>query len=215
MKEKLNEIVEKYKKVRTSGLNLKYFEGDFFKSFRDNFRQTSMFEEKKLIEEENLMQVVKNLQKIKKVDGKKTFTEVLEGKEGVKSVFNDFLKEKPTEMLSFGSSGSSMILLPTFMTQWHEKRIKEKLPLRVIFNNVPQSFNRIKNGPRLNYAQVRISPIKDFTMIGTVIYGETVNLIMFDIEEPLVIKMKGKQVSKLFKDNFEILWKHAKTLSQN
>ncbi|MBU3942527.1 DNA polymerase III subunit delta [Patescibacteria group bacterium] len=49
MKEKLKEIVEKYKKVRTSGLNLKYFEGDFFKSFRDNFRQTSMFEEKKLI----------------------------------------------------------------------------------------------------------------------------------------------------------------------
>ena len=49
MKEKLKEIVEKYKKVRTSGLNLKYFEGDFFKNFQDNFRQTSMFEEKKLV----------------------------------------------------------------------------------------------------------------------------------------------------------------------
>lgn len=49
MREKLKEIVEKYKKVRTSGLNLKYFEGDFFKNFKDSFKQTSMFEEKKLI----------------------------------------------------------------------------------------------------------------------------------------------------------------------
>ncbi|MBU2545289.1 DNA polymerase III subunit delta [Patescibacteria group bacterium] len=50
MKEKLKEIVEKYKKVRTSGLNLKYFEGsgNFFESFKSDFKQISMFKEKKL-----------------------------------------------------------------------------------------------------------------------------------------------------------------------
>ena len=48
MKEKLKEIVDKYKKVRTSGLNLRYFNGDSFKSFQDGLKQTSIFEEKKL-----------------------------------------------------------------------------------------------------------------------------------------------------------------------
>lgn len=49
MKEKLKEIVDKYKKVRTSGLSLKYFNGESFKDFRDNFKQVTMFKEKKLV----------------------------------------------------------------------------------------------------------------------------------------------------------------------
>lgn len=50
MREKLKEIVEKYKKVRTSGLSLKYFEKgeNFFNDFESDFKQTSMFKEKKL-----------------------------------------------------------------------------------------------------------------------------------------------------------------------
>ena len=46
MGEKLKEIVERYKKVHKSGLNLKYF--DDFANFKDEIRQTSMFKEKKL-----------------------------------------------------------------------------------------------------------------------------------------------------------------------
>ena len=48
MKEKLKEIVDKYKKVRTSGLNLKYYDGESFKDFQDGLKQASMFKEKKL-----------------------------------------------------------------------------------------------------------------------------------------------------------------------
>ncbi|OGZ17629.1 MAG: DNA polymerase III subunit delta [Candidatus Nealsonbacteria bacterium RBG_13_37_56] len=47
MEEKMKEIVEHYKKVHKSGLNLKYF--DVFSDFEDNIKQTSMFKEKKLV----------------------------------------------------------------------------------------------------------------------------------------------------------------------
>lgn len=47
MREKMKEIVEHYKKVHQSGLNLKYF--DDFSNFEDNIKQTSMFKEKKLV----------------------------------------------------------------------------------------------------------------------------------------------------------------------
>jgi len=46
MREKLKEIIERYKKIHKSGLNLKYF--DDFDNFKDGIRQTSMFKEKKL-----------------------------------------------------------------------------------------------------------------------------------------------------------------------
>ena len=43
----MKEIVEHYKKIHKTGLNLKYF--DVFSDFEDNIKQTSMFKEKKLI----------------------------------------------------------------------------------------------------------------------------------------------------------------------
>lgn len=48
-RQKLNEIVEHYKKVHKSGLNLKYFDGKKldFKDFRQEFEQIPMFSEKK------------------------------------------------------------------------------------------------------------------------------------------------------------------------
>jgi len=49
-RQKLNEIVEHYKKIHKSGLNLKYFDGENlnFQDFTDEVRQSSMFKEKKL-----------------------------------------------------------------------------------------------------------------------------------------------------------------------
>ncbi len=54
-RQKLNEIIEHYKKIHKSGLNLKYFNCQkesgktIFADFRDLVRQTSMFKEKKLV----------------------------------------------------------------------------------------------------------------------------------------------------------------------
>jgi len=54
MREKLNEVVESYKKIHKSGLNLRYFDcsektaEDTFNNLKDEIRQASMFEEKKL-----------------------------------------------------------------------------------------------------------------------------------------------------------------------
>ncbi len=49
--QKLNEIIEHYKKIHKSGINLKYFDGANLNSqdFQDEIRQTSMFDEKKII----------------------------------------------------------------------------------------------------------------------------------------------------------------------
>jgi len=48
---KLNEIVEHYKKIHKSGLNLKYFDGKTvdFEEFKNEIQSVSMFAEKKLI----------------------------------------------------------------------------------------------------------------------------------------------------------------------
>ena len=50
-RQKLNEIINHYKKIHKSGLNLKYFDGRelSLEGFKDEIQQTSMFAEKKMI----------------------------------------------------------------------------------------------------------------------------------------------------------------------
>jgi DNA polymerase-3 subunit delta len=49
--QKLNEIIEYYKKIHKSGLNLRYFEGENlnFQNFKNEVETVSMFQEKKLL----------------------------------------------------------------------------------------------------------------------------------------------------------------------
>jgi DNA polymerase-3 subunit delta len=78
-KKKLQEIVESYKKVHRSGLNLIYFDAKQkeFKDFLDSFKAVSMFSEKKLVILKNLfnnakfqedfLEEIKNLEKLKDI----------------------------------------------------------------------------------------------------------------------------------------------------
>jgi len=49
--QKLNEIIERYRKIHQSGLNLRYFEGENlnFQDFKNEVEAVSMFQEKKLV----------------------------------------------------------------------------------------------------------------------------------------------------------------------
>jgi DNA polymerase-3 subunit delta len=51
IKAKLNELTENYRKKNSSGFNFKSFEGEKldYQTFKDEFRQTAMFKEKKLV----------------------------------------------------------------------------------------------------------------------------------------------------------------------
>ena len=57
-KKKLEEIIEHYEEVHKSGLNLRFFDGKDlnYQDFKDEFRQSPMFQEKKLLILKNIFQ---------------------------------------------------------------------------------------------------------------------------------------------------------------
>jgi len=167
------------------------------------------FEEDKEREEEILKGIVKELSVIKPA-GIKTKTEIFEGKEGMKSAMNYILKEKPDEILSYGSSGISHKLLPYFMVHWHKKRISNKIPGKVIYNDTPEAKDRIEKGPSLKLAKVKFLPIKSSSITGTIIYGNKVLITIWSLENPIAISIENEEVAKNYKDNFSLLWKQSK-----
>lgn len=169
------------------------------------------FEEKKKIEEETLKQIIPELTSLKSMAEKKANVEVFEGKEGMKSVMSYILKEKPKEIRIYGSSGVSYKLLPFFMEHWHKQRIKQKIPIRIIYNDVPESKERIKKGPSLGLVKIRFFPVKDVSLTGTIIYNNKVLITIWNPEAPLAVSIESKEISKNYRDNFEILWANSKT----
>ena len=169
------------------------------------------FEEKKKIEEETLKNIIPELASLRGMAEKKANVEVFEGKEGMKSVMSYILKDRPKEILIYGSSGVSYKLLPFFMEHWHKQRTKQKIPIRIIYNNVPESKERIKKGPSLRLAKIRFFSIKDVSLTGTIIYNDKVLITFWNPESPLAVSIKSKEISKNYRDNFEILWTNSKT----
>ena len=182
----------------------KYFTAVDPKKILDNF------EEQREKEEIALKEIIPELTKLQNIAKKKANVEIFEGKEGMKSVFSYILKDNPKEILVYGSSGVSYKLLPFFMEHWHKQRIKQKISARIIYNNVPESRERIKKGPSVRYIDIKFMPIKNFSLTGTLIYHNKVLITMWNPETPLTISIESKDIVKQYRDNFELLWKIAK-----
>lgn len=105
-RQKLKEMIDHYKEIRKSGLNLKYFDAEnlSYEDFQDEFQQISMFEEKKLIVLTNIFSNQdfkdKFLKNSKKLISSDDIILVFEEGKPKKDKLFEFLKQK-TESQAF------------------------------------------------------------------------------------------------------------------
>lgn len=134
--------------------------------------------------------------------------QVFEGKEGVKTVFNDVLK-LGKEFLCLGSTGRSQII-SYFLERFHKQRIKMKIPWRVIYNDDKLGRRRGAITSKWPYSKVRYMKKTDPTT--TYCYGDKVAIVIWLKEKLLAIMIKDDIIAKAYKEFFEVLWKTAKTI---
>jgi sugar-specific transcriptional regulator TrmB len=199
----LEVLVEKGFISYTIKAGKKYFQAVNPDKILDNFK------EQKERQESELKDIIPELNKLNLSSTKKANVEVFEGKEGMKTAMSYILKERPKEILIYGSSGVGYKLLPYFLEHWHNERIKLKIPIRIIYNKTPEAKERIKNGPSLKLSKIRFFPIESVSLTGTITYNNSVLITMWNLESPLAILIKSEEISKSYKENFEILWKTA------
>lgn len=133
--------------------------------------------------------------------------EVYEGQEGIKTVLSDVLKENK-EWLCLGSTGKSKEIIPFFLEHLHKQRIKQKVSLRVIYNNDEFGEKRAKELEREKYTQIRFmsksSPSTTYT------YGNKVVIIHWEKDKLFAIMIEDKSIADSYRSYFEELWKIAK-----
>lgn len=182
---------------------------------KKHFTMANPNELSKILEEkQNIIQeTLPDLEKLYKVPGtKRPAVEIYEGKEGLKTLMNDMLKLKIKELLAYGSSRSFFEVDPFFIEHWHNQRIKQKMGIRVIYNETEQTKKRIgEYKESLGLTKYKFLPIKVESPTPTLIYKNKLVFLNLIKKEPFAVMIENEAMANNYRKYFEELWKIAKT----
>jgi len=149
-----------------------------------------------------ILDLVTELKKIKPKKEQETKINVYEGKEGLRTFMSIALKHK--ELMFFGSTGRAFFQLYE-MPAIAKEIIKKKISVKILGNK------KFKGTEPFNYLkfEYRYSDVE--AEATTSIFGDYVTIHLIK-ERPLIIMIKNKDISDSYKNYFEFLWGHSKSL---
>jgi len=164
--------------------------------------------------ETDLLEIMPGLQSVFSKAKEKIEVEVFNGKEGIKSVLNDILFSRPGEVLDI-TSGATTIVLPYFIEQWHRKRIKAGISMKLLMNNTKIGRKRGRELARMKLMTVRYLPEGFETPSHIYIYGNKVAISIWVLDHPFGIIIENGEVRKRFTEFFEWFWRMSCKSIQN
>ena len=146
-----------------------------------------------------VLDLIKELNKIKSKKQVETDINIYEGPEGIRILMKLMFKEK--ELLSFGGTGRAYDLLyeaPAFAKQLE----KIKFPVKVITqpSSKAHEFTKFKN--------VKTKFLDINSEATTSILGDYVSIHLIK-DKPIIILIKNKHIAQSYRNYFNFLWKQA------
>ncbi|TKJ17055.1 hypothetical protein CEE44_00785 [Candidatus Woesearchaeota archaeon B3_Woes] len=130
---------------------------------------------------------------------------IYKGKKGLKSVAEDVLKTKK-ELLVFGAEGKFVELFTHYAEQWHMRRGKSKILMKIIYN---EKIRSKKSKAKFLITKIKFSSNMYETPATTWVYGDKVAIIVWS-DQPIATLIRSKEVANSYKQFFDVLWKDSK-----
>ena len=163
-------------------------------------------EQEVLLQQETFRKVMPELKALAHFSKEQYPVEVLVGKEGLKTAFEDVMRHRKT-FYALGAQGNFQRFLPDYHRIWHTKLMKNGIKARMIYAEKCRKL-RTKEFP-LPYAEVRfINKVYDGPMT-THFYDDIVLIVMW-AEQPVVIRIQNKALVGHYKNFFGLIWKMAR-----
>jgi HTH-type transcriptional regulator, sugar sensing transcriptional regulator len=137
---------------------------------------------------------------------KTTNTYVYEGAQAIRNTLNKFLEYKQP-IYVYGIPKQAIETIGPFITDYHKKRIKEKVMMYHIYNEDAQE--RINYLNTVPYTEAKYLKSEFNSSISTNICGDSVALFFFS-KTPLVILIENHEIASSYKKYFDLLWSVAK-----
>ena len=150
--------------------------------------------------EETINKIKEKIKEKSKKSGESANARIYHGKRGLKTVFDGIVTNKK-EILIFATGWGMKETMRDYFYQWHLKLKKNKIKGRALVNN---KINLTEKYPyKIKYLQ------EEHILPSTIIVqGEKVINVIWEID-PITIVVESPEVSKSYKEYFEVLWKIA------
>lgn len=213
---KVNEIARKAELIRTTTYDLlKTLKEKGLVSFTNlnnklYFQATAperiigLLEEKK----KKIISILPELKKLHLEISNMPAIKMYEGKEGIKSVYQDILNEKKS-LSSISNTHFIFNVLPFFVPNFIRSRIKNKIHLKLLNEKTEESLELMKKKDKKELRETRfIQELKEMA-ITEYIYGDKVAIMNTNPNDPVGILIKNKDFAKTQQLLFNLLWKRA------
>jgi sugar-specific transcriptional regulator TrmB len=143
--------------------------------------------------EELVRKALPDLNKLKESVGEPPRIETYVGKQGLKSIFEDILKENKN-FYGIGSRIHIEKIMGFYLPHFVERRKKQGMKVKLILDAIPIDIT----------ANYKVLNKKHKTLIY--MYGDKISMMSFEKEYPIGLIIKDKNFVKTLKIMFEYLW---------
>ncbi len=156
--------------------------------------------------EYDVKKILPKIEEIKRKQYEERKIILLEGVPPLRSILSDFLKmKKPISAL--GVPKDIPEILGGFLIEFHNERIKKKIPMKIIFNS--SSEKRIREINKMEFTEARFLPSVFDSKVTTDICGNKVVFVFW--ETPISVALiEDKDLAEAYQKYFDIIWESAK-----
>ncbi len=191
-------IYDTLKKLQEKGLaSCTIKDNAQFYSASDPDKILSYFTER----EKDIRSILPELKSYTSMSRSESVVEIYQGKEGLKLMFEDILKEGK-DYLVFEEEGYIQKVLPQYVPQINNRLNDAKIRVKVLTKDPSKISKR-------SLMKIRSFPHFISFPAATLVYGNKVAILVWD--EPYhAILIRSKQVADSYRNFFNLLWKEAK-----
>jgi sugar-specific transcriptional regulator TrmB len=174
---------------------VKYFEAVDPSKFLDDLKE----------KQEKIQSVIPELQEIKKSILENPNIETYEGINGLKSIFNDILKEDKETW--FIGAPKMLDKLEFYFPHFIKQKRKQRIYSKVITEDCKEMHEYKKKAPK-KYINMKFTD--KAIRVTKIIYGNKVAYLTFDKDNSIGILIDNKEIVEQERVLFEVLWKLVK-----
>ncbi len=159
--------------------------------------------------EEKLQEILPSLKAKLEASKEKQEVTVYYGIKGIRSALDKMMQELTPggEYYDFGVPGSFRELMGHYWDLWQKRKQKQSIKSKVIFNE--EIFQKNPQLLKDYYGKARFHSKEYPSTTDTMIYKDTVILLIWTAKPPIAVVIKNKDNAESYKNQFRLLWKIA------
>ncbi len=155
---------------------------------------------------ESVFPILDKFYKAKKTDRE---VNILSGRDGIKTIFND-MHTLRKDIYTVGSSLQLFSVMEHRAVQFLNKLDKDNFKVKVVMVDKKEIRQQASELHRyLPVAEFRFYPEKFFSPVTFAVYGNRAVMMIWD-EEPLAIWIKDRSIAEAFRNYFAMIWMVSK-----